>query len=200
MYTTLEKIRAQSPCADGWTQLLTFLGKTKADDEPQPLSVILESNGLDDTLWCFQAVDGFEREKRLYLVWCVRQVQHLMTDPRSLTAPDVAEKFANDLASAEELVAARDAAMGAAWDTQAAMASGWAASEAAAYTDCAAWVAAATTTNARAGWVVARAARAATRNATRASQTQELKRVLACTEAGIDPYPPKEKQPCSQQD
>ena len=44
--------------------------------------------------------------------------------------------------------------------------------------------------NAAAG-VAGIAADAAAWAASRASQTEELKRVLACTEAGIDPYPPQ---------
>jgi hypothetical protein len=32
MKTTLNKIRACSPCESGWETLLKFLGKTKADD------------------------------------------------------------------------------------------------------------------------------------------------------------------------
>ena len=160
MQTTLKKIRAHSPCASGWTRLLTFLGKTKVDGEALLLSTVLQSNGLNDTLWCLQAVDGFEREKRLFAVWCARQVQRLITDPRSLAALDVVEQFANGQASLEELGAARDAARDAAAN--------------------AAWAAT---------W--ADAADAATWAAYRASQIQELKRVLACTEAGIDPYPPQ---------
>ena len=164
MQTTLKKIRAHSPCASGWTRLLTFLGKTKVDDEALLLSTVLQSNGLDDTLWCLQAVDGFEREKRLFAVWCARQVQHLITDPRSLAALDVVEQFANGQASLGELGAANAAANGAANAANAA----WAADRAACI-----------------------AANATDRAASRASQIQELKRVLACTEAGIDPYPPQ---------
>ncbi len=37
IYTTLNKIRAHSPCADGWAKLLRHLGKTQADDEPVSL-------------------------------------------------------------------------------------------------------------------------------------------------------------------
>jgi len=183
MQTTLEKIRAHSPCAEGWTQLLAHLGKTKADSTPLPLSVILESNGLNDTLWCLQAVDGFEREKRLFAVWCARQVQRLITDPRSLAALDVVEQFANGQASLEELGAW--AARGATWAAdarEAARDAAWAAANAAA------WAAAANAADA-AAWAAANAA--AANAASRASQTQELKRVLACTEAGIDPYPPQ---------
>ena len=120
MKTTLNKIRAHSPCANGWKKLLTNLGKTEADDEPLPLTTILESNGFDDALWCLRAVDGHEREMRLFAVECARGVQHLMTDKRSLDALDVATRFANNLATQAELdaarAAARDAAWAAAWD------------------------------------------------------------------------------------
>ena len=108
--TTLNAIRAQHPCEDGWKRLLIDLGKTKADDEPLPLVTILNSNGIDDALWCLRAVEGFDKEKRLFAVWCARQVQHLMKDDRGVAAVDVAERFANGLASQEELEAAWAAA------------------------------------------------------------------------------------------
>lgn len=107
--TTLNKIREHGPCEDGWTKLLKHLGKTCADDEPLPLLTILDSNGLDDCLWCLRSVPEHDREWRLYAVWCARQVQHLMTDPRSVAALDVAERFANGDASQAELTAAWDA-------------------------------------------------------------------------------------------
>ena len=110
MKTTLNQIRAKSPCQSGWIKLLAYLGKTKADDEPISIATILDSNGLDDALWCLQAVKGRDREIRLFGVWCARQVQHLMTDPRSIAALDVAERFANGEATQYELNAARDAA------------------------------------------------------------------------------------------
>jgi len=112
--TTLKAIRAQHPCEDGWKRLLIDLGKTKADDEPLPLVTILDSNGIDDALWCLRVVKGYEKEKRLFAVWCARQVQHLMKDLRSIAALDVAERFANGLASQEELEAAYYAANAAA--------------------------------------------------------------------------------------
>ena len=66
--TTLNKIRKHSPCADGWEKLLKSLGKNKADDEPLSLMTVLESNGLEDALWCLRACDGIDREARLYAV------------------------------------------------------------------------------------------------------------------------------------
>ena len=112
MNTTLNKIRSQSPCANGWSKLLKSLNKTSADDEPLSIIRILDSNGLDDAIWCLRAVEGHDKEIRLFAVWCARQVQHLMKDQRSLAALDVAERFANGQATDKELTVARDAA----WD------------------------------------------------------------------------------------
>jgi len=116
MKTTLNQIREKSPCAEGWRQLLAYLGKQRADDDPPDIATVLASNGLDDALWCLRAVKGRDKEIRLYAVWCVRQVQHLLNDPHSLAALDVAERFAIGKATEAELVAARDAAWVAARD------------------------------------------------------------------------------------
>ena len=116
MKTTLNKIREHNPCKDGWEKLLTYLGKTKADDEPLAITTIIDSNGLDDALWCLRAVEGHHKEIRLFAVWCARQVQHLMKDQRSLDALDVAERYANGDATDAELTAAADAARAAAAD------------------------------------------------------------------------------------
>ena len=124
--TTLNRIREHNPCADGWEKLLKHLGKTKADDEPLPFSVILDSNGLDDALWCCRTAPEYDKQWRMFAVWCARQVQHLMTDTRSLNALVVAEKYASGQATGEELAAARAAAWAAARDAA------WAAARAAA--------------------------------------------------------------------
>jgi hypothetical protein len=51
-----------------------------------------------------------DRTLRKFAVWSPRQVQHLMTDPRSAHALDVAERHADGLATDEELAASRAAA------------------------------------------------------------------------------------------
>ena len=161
MKTTLNAIREHGPCEDGWRKLLRHLGKTQADDEPLSIATILDSNGLDDALWCLRAVTGHDRELRLYAVWCARQVQHLMTDPRSLAALDVAERHANGLATDDELAAAWAAARAVAW------AAGAAAGDAA-------WAARAAAGD---------AARAAARDAARDAQSKRLRELCAETEA-----------------
>ena len=179
MKTTLNAIREHSPCHEGWEKLLRHLGKTKADDEPVSIITILDSNGIDDALWCLRAVTGYDRELRLYAVWCARQVQHLMTDPRSVAALDVAERFANGEAGEAELDTARAAAWAArdaAWDAarDAARDAAWAAARAAARDAAGA--------AAGAAWD---AARAAARDAARDAQAAELRRLCARIESKV---------------
>ena len=116
MYTTLKRIKAHSPCTDSWRKLLKGLGKTKADDARLSYARILKICGLEDALWAVRCEPRYSREWRFYAVWCARQVQHLLTDPRSIAALDVAERHANGTATDEELAVARDAAGAAAWD------------------------------------------------------------------------------------
>lgn len=102
MKTTLNKIKAHKPCGVGYAKLLRYLKKTKADDDELTISTIAQSNGLLDVTWCLRAVDN-KKELRLFAVFCARQVQHLLSDPRSVVAINVAERFAHGQASEEEL-------------------------------------------------------------------------------------------------
>jgi hypothetical protein len=166
--TTLNRIRAHGPCHDGWTKLLAGLGKSRADDEPLPFATILRINGLDDALWCARVEPQHSRVWRLFAVWCARQVQHLMRNPRSLAALDVAERHANGMAS--------DAELRAAWAASSKRGSGWAAWAAV-------WAAvgleddAAEDAALAAVWA-AGAARAAAEDAAREAQTAEFLRIV----------------------
>jgi hypothetical protein len=55
-----------------------------------------------------------DAQLRVFAVRCARRVQHLMTDPRSVAALDVAERHARGEATDAELTAAREAAWNAA--------------------------------------------------------------------------------------
>ena len=132
MKTALNKIREHSPCTDGWEKLLKHLGKTKADDDPLDLLVVLESNGLDDALWCLRAVDGHEKAIRKLACDFALAVGHLWKMPKIveqyLTTQDENIRAAAGAAAGD---AAGDAARAAAW--AAARAAAWAAAGAAAW-------------------------------------------------------------------
>ena len=156
MQTTLNAIKKHSPCESGWKKLLASLGKTKADDAPLELTHILQSNGLDDALWCLRALpEQYHKQIRLYACDVAEHVLPIFEklfpeDKRVRSCIEAARGFANGTVSEEQLYAARaaawdsalaaagdsawDAAWAAAWD------SAWAAAEAAA--EDAAWAAA----------------------------------------------------------
>jgi len=137
LYTTLNSIKKCNPCGTGknddfgFRKLLNYLGKEKTDNEHVSFKTILESNGLDDALWCLRSISGYDKELRLYAVWCARQVEHLDESGISKKTNDISEKFAYGEATQEQLDAAWYAAMDAAWS--AARAAAWAAARDAAW-------------------------------------------------------------------
>lgn len=122
---TLATLREHHACFNGYNKVVRMLqGKpfSQGDDEresyiksshdaPISLVTIANNNGIDDALWTLRCISNCNRDARLFAVWCARQVEHLMADPRSKDALNVAEHFANGRATAEEM---RDAAVRAA--------------------------------------------------------------------------------------
>lgn len=127
--TTLKDLRKHDACISGYNRLACHVTGNEFNparntyvrlrhDEPIPLATILASNDLDDALWALRAckqTPELVRAERLFAVWCARQVAHLMTDPRSIAAMDVAERHADGDATDAELDAAWAAARAAAW-------------------------------------------------------------------------------------
>jgi hypothetical protein len=155
--TTLNRIQKCGPCLEEWTKGLDAAGKDTPDDEPISYEAIIDAVGLESALWCCRAEPELDNQWRLFAVWCARQVQHLMTDPRSVKALDVAELHAVGQATDDDLAAAWAAARAAAW--AAAGAAAWAAARAA--TRAAAWDAAGAAAGAAAWDAAGAAARAA---------------------------------------
>ena len=122
------------------------------------------------------------RTLRLFAVWCARntplsdgrKVGDLLTDPRSLAALEVAERYANVNATDDEFAAARDAAGDAARDAEG-DAAGYAAGAAARY---AAGAAARAAARYAAGAAAGNAERAAAGDAARAAQADQLRKMI----------------------
>lgn len=128
---TLSSLRKAYACYDGYNKVVRALQGAKFEDEDycrdsyirfvyeKPISIlsILKSNGLADALWALRCVPGIDRDARLFIVWCGRQVQHLMTDKQAIEAFNIAERIAIGTATEDELAAARTAARTAAWTT-----------------------------------------------------------------------------------
>ena len=183
--TTLAEIKAAGPCQDRWRHALRNPAVKKiCADTPITVRQIVETVGLNDALWCLRAMPGHDDKWRFFAVSCARRVQHLMLDPRSVAALDVAERYALGQATDEELAAASDAARDAAWAARAAARASARAAARAAASDAAwaaAWAAASDAAWAAASdaaWAAAWAAASdAASDAERAWQAAELIRI-----------------------
>ena len=112
---------ATDACDNGYVFAITCQTMTEVWDKcPRP----------DWLLWILDKLDrqADDRTLRLFAVWCVRNTPlsdgrktgDVLTDPRSLAALEVVERYAHGNATDKELAAARavawDAARAAAWD------------------------------------------------------------------------------------
>ena len=124
LHTTYRLLRQANACKDRYTVFrlaATALGY-KGDNTPVPLTVLLQTNGLDDTLWALRAVLPSEKalRNRLARLLACDYAEHVLpvfetrfpADPRPRAAIAVSRRYALGLATDDELRAARDAA----WD------------------------------------------------------------------------------------
>ena len=119
MKTTLQSIKDKQPCSDGWKKLLNHLGKTSADEEPLDFSTILESNGIEDAVWCLCTLPY--KDRCLFLMEVAYKVlplfeERLPEDKRPREALEAVQKYYDGSITEEELKkAAADAAAAAAY-------------------------------------------------------------------------------------
>ena len=76
----------------------------------EKLLTILKEQSLEDALKAFGELPNNKwnnKARRLYAVWCAKQVQHLVLDKRILHALTVAEDFANNKVTFKEVVKQR---------------------------------------------------------------------------------------------
>jgi hypothetical protein len=128
--TTFAKLKAAGACESGYRKLSENLGGILKYGKETPITFlqIMESNGLDDTLWAFCAANETEaanRIARLFAANCAEHVlpifeKHYPEDKRPRKAVEAARLYAVGAISAEDLAAARAAARAAAWDAGAA--------------------------------------------------------------------------------
>ena len=110
---TLQQIRNISPCENMWLKILAANGGTKADfSKTFPVASILESNGLDDTLWVLRCLPEHNNLWRKFAWWCAKRVEHIADNDVVSDCLEVILKHSNGEATDGELEAAEDAA----WD------------------------------------------------------------------------------------
>jgi hypothetical protein len=206
LYTNFNLLREAGACKKSYRNLAKYLGGVKkyGRDTDIPLSTILDSNGLDDTIWCLQCCTDDTKAGKFFQSLACDYAEHVLhiyekqyhDDDRPRKAIEASRLYLKGEATIEELAASRTAAWAAsrtasraasraAWAaSRAAWAAAWAAAGAAAWAAAwaalaAAWAAEAATGASRAAWTAAEAAAwAAAWAAEEEWQTNRLKELL----------------------
>lgn len=109
---TLHQILDKSPNKDLFSKVIDANGASNADFyTPFPLASMLESNGLDATVWTLQCLPEYDLFWRKFACWCVSQVVDTTTDSRVIKCLEVVDKFTNGKASTVDLQNAHNKAL-----------------------------------------------------------------------------------------
>lgn len=119
LHTTFNLLRKHEACKEGYAKLAKSLGGVRkyGASKPIPLTDVLDSNGLDDALWCLRAtVEPSDALARDFACDCADSVRHLMNDERGGSDHlDAARSAAINAAGNAAMGNAVDAAWSAAW-------------------------------------------------------------------------------------
>jgi hypothetical protein len=172
---TVERLRRLGACEDG---------RESTRDYDTIGDWWMTINRADWMLWLAERLGLDERRLRLFAVWCARQVQHLMTDDRSINALDVAECHAHGDATDEETRAAwaAEAAARAAEAAARVAEAAAGAARAGVPAEAAVWAAGAAAWVAEAAAEAAAAEAAAAARAARAAQSDKLREMFPACE------------------
>ena len=122
-----------NPCEESWIKLLKSLNKTKADDDPISFEYLLETLGVQDTLW---VIDNCIEDKSVVRLMCAdfaESVLHIWENwakdnaPDHLNAPRRSIELCRINSTKEEFADAWDADADADWVAAAAADAAWAA-------------------------------------------------------------------------
>ena len=84
--TNFKLLRKNSACEEGYRKLAKNLGGLNKYGRETPITFlqVLESNGLEDTVWCFCAtVENSDKMARLFAVYCAYHPVELPVGPCS---------------------------------------------------------------------------------------------------------------------
>lgn len=117
MKTTFQKIRDNNPCQEGWKKLLEYHNPESLDQEIS-IREILESNGIEDSVWALRAVED-KKKVMLFSADVAESVLHIFErsypeDQRVRNCIEVVRKYANGEVGKAKLEVAKATAKAAA--------------------------------------------------------------------------------------
>lgn len=120
LHTNLALLRRSGACPTGYRKLVKYLGGSRqyGIETPIPLDIVLESNNLEDALWCLRAVLPEQQQSgdRLSQLLACDYAEHVLpiweaaypTDMRVRNYIDTVRRYNRAEASVEELNIARE--------------------------------------------------------------------------------------------
>ena len=104
----LNQIKKVKPSNVMWEKLLEANGGASADfDKPFPLSTVLSSNDLTDTIWCFEGVPKHKEVFAKFALFCAKEASMRTKDKRVHDCISTTEKYLEGNATLKELCTAR---------------------------------------------------------------------------------------------
>ena len=101
---TLDQIKKHEPSYSMWEILTSIHGKDEdALHKPFPLSSILDSNGLEDTLWCFRCLPEYRDNFVEFTLFLIKHAERYTNDKRVPHCKDVIRKYLRGEVNTEEL-------------------------------------------------------------------------------------------------
>ena len=134
MKTTIEEIMKHSPCSRG---IQKFKNKYERTSGEVSFKEILESNGIEDAIWCLRVLSDCYLDVLKFKLKCARHVEHLDTSGNAKNYLNVLENLILDKQTREELAISADVFVSAAAAYAAANAAAYAAYAYAAYANAA---------------------------------------------------------------
>ena len=139
MKTTIEEILKFNPCQSGIDEFTKKYGRTSGEVF---FAEILESNGIQDAIWCLRVFPDYDINVMEFKYLCARRVEHYDKSGVAKECLDVLELYLDGKASKKELANAANAAYAYAAASAAGAAYATFAAAAAAYAGAAAYAAA----------------------------------------------------------
>ena len=101
---TLRLVQQHKPYSSMWKTLVKAHGGVSADfGKSFPLSTVLDSNSLEDTLWCFKCLPEYEAVFARFTLFLIRHAERYTNDKRVPYCKSIIKEYVKGEVSTDEL-------------------------------------------------------------------------------------------------
>ena len=109
---TLDQIENKGADMEEWKDIIEAVGRGKGDfNNPFPLSLILDLNGLDYAIWCFRCLPEYRNRYTKFALFCAKEVGMYIDDKAVHDCINTIEEYLEGNADLKALSEAHEAAV-----------------------------------------------------------------------------------------